>query len=270
MVGTRKFDEGKVLDAIMTTFWRNGWRSTSMDQLAEAAEVQKGSLQNAYGNKEALFLVALRRYAETAVRASASSPQDRPEDVASGYLMALLERMRDPKMPRGCLTTFGCMEFEGLPEAAAAAVRQQMSGVVARLTEALEACRQAGSLATEADPRGMATFLVSVARGMAVMDKIGTDMADIESTARIAIGAIGAQSRSTKVEMRVWWGRSQGHFSREEPAGTGQCTSTTRVVCSPSPSMVRRMVSPALRKRGGCRTNPTPRRRACCDDVPPA
>ncbi|UQS88546.1 TetR/AcrR family transcriptional regulator [Pseudomonas chlororaphis subsp. piscium] len=51
------------MSAVLDVFWRKGWQSTSMADLAEAAEVQRGSLYHAYGGKEALFLLAFEAYA---------------------------------------------------------------------------------------------------------------------------------------------------------------------------------------------------------------
>src|SRR3977135_611968 len=63
MVGTRQFDEDAALEAALKTFWQNGFAATSMIDVAEATGVQRGSLYNAYGDKERLFLLAFERYA---------------------------------------------------------------------------------------------------------------------------------------------------------------------------------------------------------------
>src|SRR5690606_686375 len=60
----REFDPEDALDRVLTVFGRDGFEGASMQALCEAAGVSKPSLYAAYGNKEALFLAALRRYAE--------------------------------------------------------------------------------------------------------------------------------------------------------------------------------------------------------------
>ena len=62
MVGTRQFDEDALLEVALKTFWQNGFAATSMIDVAEATGVQRGSLYNAYGDKERLFLLAFERY----------------------------------------------------------------------------------------------------------------------------------------------------------------------------------------------------------------
>ncbi len=80
MVGTRQFDEDALLEVALKTFWQNGFAATSMIDVAEATGVQRGSLYNAYGDKERLFLLAFERYASRFldfVRQALSNP-DRP------------------------------------------------------------------------------------------------------------------------------------------------------------------------------------------------
>src|SRR5260221_2545094 len=63
MVGTRQFDEDALLEAALKTFWQNGFAATSMIDVAQATGVQRGSLYNAYVDKERLFLRTFERYA---------------------------------------------------------------------------------------------------------------------------------------------------------------------------------------------------------------
>ena len=59
----REFDHYEVLRVAFEQFWRKGVRGTSLADIAREADVQRGSLYNAYGSKEALFLAAYERYA---------------------------------------------------------------------------------------------------------------------------------------------------------------------------------------------------------------
>ena len=59
----REFDHDEVLRIAFDQFWRKGVRGTSLADIARDAGVQRGSLYNAFGSKQALFLVAYERYA---------------------------------------------------------------------------------------------------------------------------------------------------------------------------------------------------------------
>ena len=59
----REFDHDNLLRIAFDQFWRKGVRGTSLSDIARDAGVQRGSLYNAFGSKEALFLCAYQRYA---------------------------------------------------------------------------------------------------------------------------------------------------------------------------------------------------------------
>jgi len=63
MVGVRQFDEDELIASALDVFWRKGLAEATMQDLAAAAGVQRGSLYNAYGDKEAIFLRAFDAYA---------------------------------------------------------------------------------------------------------------------------------------------------------------------------------------------------------------
>jgi len=54
-VRPREFDHDDVLRIAFDQFWRKGVRGTSLSDIARDAGVQRGSLYNAFGSKEALF-----------------------------------------------------------------------------------------------------------------------------------------------------------------------------------------------------------------------
>ena len=53
MAGVRQFDEQEVIAVALDVFWRKGLHDATMQDLAAATGVQRGSLYNAYGDKEA-------------------------------------------------------------------------------------------------------------------------------------------------------------------------------------------------------------------------
>ncbi len=193
MVGKRQFDEEAVLDAITDAFWAGGWRATSMDRLASATRVHKHSLQNAFGDKEALFLLALERYRSRLTAAMAArGGADTPRGTVESYLGIVLERTRTDGAPIGCLTTFGCMKLDGLPPKAAAAVRGQIRRAIGTLDDAFRRHRDAGRLGAATDCEGLATFVVGIARGMAVLQKAGLDEGAVRALLDHSLAAVAA------------------------------------------------------------------------------
>ena len=132
----REFDHDDVLRIAFDQFWRKGVRGTSLSDIARDAGVQRGSLYNAFGSKEALFLCAYQRYAGeylSALQKTLGSGTLRERLTA--FFNLTIKNFRSGSPPRGCPTTRGLMELgsvegEGLDENA----RQAFADLIARIT----------------------------------------------------------------------------------------------------------------------------------------
>src|SRR5258707_15806395 len=114
MAGVRRFDREEVLDSAALLFWRNGFDGTSVQDLEVATGLGRGSLYNAFGDKAGLFRAALARYAEQQGGPPLRHLAD--TDVFAGLsrmLREIVDRMREPGRPRGCLVTNTCANGGG-------------------------------------------------------------------------------------------------------------------------------------------------------------
>src|SRR5712671_1174649 len=132
MVGARQFDEQEVIAIALDVFWRKGLHDATMQDLATATGVQRGSLYNAYGDKEAIFMRAFDQYAaqflETAGNALAQG------DAAArlrNFLDLIIVNMTSGSPPRGCLTTRTALDAA----ISSAAVRRRVRGLLSRLEQ---------------------------------------------------------------------------------------------------------------------------------------
>src|SRR5690242_11476685 len=108
----REFDHDDVLRVAFDQFWRKGVRGTSLSDIARDAGVQRGSLYNAFGSKEALFLSAYQRYTSEyldSIERALSSGSLRERLTA--FFDVTIRSMRLGSPPRGCPTTRGLMEL---------------------------------------------------------------------------------------------------------------------------------------------------------------
>ena len=64
MARPREFDTDTVLEAAMTTFWREGYESASVSDLVAATGIGRASLYNAFDDKHGLLEACIERYAE--------------------------------------------------------------------------------------------------------------------------------------------------------------------------------------------------------------
>ena len=174
MVMTRQFNEATVLDKVLDVFWSQGWLATSMADLAEAADVQRGSLYHAYASKEHLFELAFDRYAE---RVLAESRQALDAPTARLALERFFEvsiiSMTAEVPPRGCFTTKTAVESGTIGESALHRVRELVEQLETMIADALsrDALRESLRLSPDKAARAIMVFT----RGLAVMERIHAD-----------------------------------------------------------------------------------------------
>ena len=58
----RKFDPEVAIQKAMLVFWQRGLSATSLDDLSIAMEMNRPSIYNAFGNKEAIYRLALAQF----------------------------------------------------------------------------------------------------------------------------------------------------------------------------------------------------------------
>ena len=190
----REFDHDEVLRVAFAQFWRKGVRGTSLSDIARDAGVQRGSLYNAFGSKEALFLTAYERYAGEYL----SSIQ---KVLGSGTLRARLTAFFDVTItnmcagspPRGCPTTRGLMELgsaegEGLDDDARKAFANLMNRIAKLVQDALSDGAARGEF--HGTPRATALHIVTVTRGLAVLERAFGDEAELRRIAKHTIDLV--------------------------------------------------------------------------------
>jgi TetR/AcrR family transcriptional regulator, transcriptional repressor for nem operon len=196
----REFDHDDVLRIAFDQFWRKGVRGTSLSDIAREAGVQRGSLYNAYGSKEALFLTAYERYSGKylgSLEKALGSGTLRMRLTA--FFDAVIKNFRSGTTPRGCPTTRGLMELapsdgEGLDENA----RQAFADLITRITTLLQDALSQGAERGEfnGDPEVAALHITTVARGLAVLERAFGDEVQLRKIAKDTIDLmLGKKSR---------------------------------------------------------------------------
>jgi len=187
MVGVRQFDEDAALDAALGVFWRQGYGATTMQELAEATGVLRGSLYNAYGDKEALFLRAYARYTERYLASvDAALAQPDIEQALRSFMNFLIDSMR--KERRGCMTTKAAVDEQAGAKPIRRALRELLDGLEARLRERLS--RPDARARLSIAPDDAARLLVTLTRGIVVMERVHGDAASLRATSEAALAAL--------------------------------------------------------------------------------
>lgn len=193
MPGVRRFDDDAAIDAAMRVFWRQGYGATTMDDIARASAVLRGSLYHAFGGKEQILVRALERYGKVLSRPVFDALQIHDSRSAiSGMLKAHIARMGDPQNPPGCLMTAMCLECGGAggPPLVGAKIADQFRGAETAIYAVLLRGQAGGQIKPGRDLRALARFFVATTRGMAAMHKALGDLSAVRDVARVALGAL--------------------------------------------------------------------------------
>jgi TetR/AcrR family transcriptional repressor of nem operon len=194
-----EFDRTDVLDRAGTLFWRLGYEVVSIQDIEAATGLGRGSLYNAFGDKETLFLEALARYVE--IHGAASLAPLDARDVESGIrkmLEAIIDRMANPSNPPGCLLTNTSVAFGTGSDRIDQAIKEQITAMEARLEAAISRARSEKQIGADAEPRKLARFYAAVAHSLAVVHKAKGDVQALRDVATVAMRAWPRRKRIVK------------------------------------------------------------------------
>lgn len=185
----RLFDESQVLAAVMDTFWTRGYAATSLDDLAEAAGINRPSLYATFGDKQTMYLRAVA-YFESAMDAQLklSLDQDRPliEGLVEFYQSSIDFYLSGEGPPRGCLVI--CTAATEAPEEPA--IRQALARVLAKMDNAFEAriarAVERGELSRAVAPRVLGQLAAAVMHSLAVRARAGSRREQLLTFSRTA------------------------------------------------------------------------------------
>jgi TetR/AcrR family transcriptional regulator, transcriptional repressor for nem operon len=188
MAGVRQFDEQEVIAGALDVFWRKGLHDATMQDLAAATGVQRGSLYNAYGDKEAIFLRAFDRYAEEFLQTAGTALAK--GDAAArlhNFFDVIVANMTSGSPPRGCLTTRTALDAAISSEG----VRRRVRSLLDRLEQLIgKAIGSAPNKPPAVDATQLARVVVTFTRGLAVMERAGYGRRQLKEAAATFVDAL--------------------------------------------------------------------------------
>lgn len=197
----------------MLTFWRHGYETTSITDLTTAMGISPPSLYAAFGDKQRLFLEAMRLYAGDA-RDTARAIDKAPTAyvAASDLLTASAAAFTGESTPKGCLitsaTASGSTASAGVQRAAA----EIRSDTKARLCARIERDIGDGVLPQATDAAALGGLVMAVVLGMSGLARDGADRTALMAIAETALGAWPMDLRTVSQGSSAG-GRDVRHFA---------------------------------------------------------
>ncbi|RTL32453.1 MAG: TetR/AcrR family transcriptional regulator [Burkholderiales bacterium] len=188
----RSFDAGATLAQATLTFWQRGYAATSMDDLSEATGLNRPSLYGAFGDKHALYLQALRLYAEQSDAAIAAAFEGCPlrDGLARVYALALQLYYPADATPRGCLLIGTAATEAPRDEAIRAALAAALHGFTAAFEARLREAVVQGELPAGTDVAMRAQLAAAVLHSMALRARAGEPREALAALAQAGVAMV--------------------------------------------------------------------------------
>lgn len=162
------YDRDELIDRARDLFWERGWAGTSLKDLERVLQMKPGSFYAAFGSKDALFALALKKYAHDGRENLKLLAQSHGPLEALQRLPALV--IGDDSAPaKACMLSKVLLELHAHnhPMAHEAdALLMQMEAVIADL---FQQAQSSGQMDAQRDPRILARKYQSDLLGLRVM-----------------------------------------------------------------------------------------------------
>lgn len=177
------FDRETVLERAMHVFWRQGYETTTIQDLTAAMGITAPSLYSAFGDKEGLYMEAVSfyrsRYGEHAKHILDSVPTARAAVRALLFDTAYL--MSDPELPSGCMVMNSATNCSASSEHVQSAVAERRAEGLGWIQERIERGIREGDVPAGTDAAALARFYFTVIAGMSIQARDGADCATMQA-----------------------------------------------------------------------------------------
>lgn len=183
MVGPDKqFDQGEALKNAMEIFWAKGFEATSMQALVEAMGVNRASMYQTFGNKEALFNAAMQQYIESSLQyiKGLLKASNSPLNNIKNLLHELVNQSITNKFS-GCFVSNTAAELAPHRADIAKQVRDFWLELEKMFEQALQQAKQKQEIKQDIEIKKMASFINSTLQGLMIKTKAEYDRTSLDN-----------------------------------------------------------------------------------------
>lgn len=188
----RGFEPDEVLQRVRAVFLEKGFAGASLDELAEAAGLNRPSLYAAFGDKEQLYIETLRHYGLHGVAGiDAVFAGKDPIDKRLGQVFkGAIEIYTAPPGPRGCMIVgTATVEAPTHPRIAAAAA-ELLQATETAFERAFARAVADGELSAQPPPAARARLAGAALDTLAIRARLNTRASDLRAFAASMIPVI--------------------------------------------------------------------------------
>ena len=186
------FDKDAALEAAMLLFWERGFEGTSMADLTQAMSLNPSSIYAAFGDKYALFSLAVKRYMDSRAQyATEALEEPTLEKVIRALFDNTVAFLSAPGHPPTCMTlagAVGCSVDAAPARDIMTEIRKQNE---AAMRERFLQARKSGELSKDVNVDDYTRYLSSILAGLSIQAANGSTKAELKRTAQMALRHLG-------------------------------------------------------------------------------
>ena len=182
-----------MIAAAREQFWTRGYGATSVDDLAVATGLGKGSLYGAFGDKHGLFLRTLDDYIATSLDTVHSQLNDKAYsafDRLVRHIRWQAEAAAADDTRRGCMMARTAAELGSTDDDVEDKVERAYTIWRTDLADTIAEAQRDGDIDRTADPQALAGTLLAFMRGVEALHEGGVKPAQLETAAEAMINLI--------------------------------------------------------------------------------
>jgi AcrR family transcriptional regulator len=186
------FDKEAALEAAMLLFWERGYEGTSMADLTQAMGLNPSSIYAAFGDKQALFSLAAKRYMDIRAQYATEALE---EPTLKRFIRALFDStvafLTTPGHPPTCMTlagAVGCSVDATPARDLMTEIRKQNEAV---MRERFIKARRSGELPKDINVDDYTRYLSTIIAGLSIQAANGSTKAELNRTAQMALRHLG-------------------------------------------------------------------------------
>ena len=184
----REFITEEVLERVREVFWAKGFAGASLDDLAQAAGLNRPSLYAAFGDKEDLYIATLKFYGTRSIALMDEiMARDEPIEQRVGRVYkAAIDMYTAPPHRPGCLiVSTAAVESPTHPE-----IGKVAAALLAGIEKSFEKGFARSTLAKSPTPAERAHMAGALMYAMSIRARLGAKTADLRNFAKDMIPVI--------------------------------------------------------------------------------
>lgn len=191
MVRPREFDSTAALDSALGVFWAKGFDGCSIQDLLDAMQINRQSLYNTFGDKDALFLCVLERY-QSHLTAELAPLREKSAGLQAFYLFAREAIVAQRRQGAGaCLMVMTAFSPKFDDAKLARVITHGSQELRDCLSQFAANSQELGEISHSADSTIIANYLYTLLNGSSALSRTGVPQNEVLKSLKLALNTLG-------------------------------------------------------------------------------